>query len=460
MVARSDLERTYRIDAEYFRKDFRTAELAVLNMPSDSVVAVAKVSDGNHFTISDAYTDVGVPYFRGQDVSGTFFAEIDKAIPITREAYDRPYMVRSHLKRGDVLLSIVGTIGSTALVDTDEPATCSCKLAILRPKSISSAYLATYLASSFGQRRIEQLTRGALQRGLILEDADQILIPRIGDVEGVIDRLILQSRLARDNSRDALAEAEDLLLDALGLQGWAAPEPLTYSRSAADISVAGRLDAQFHAPAVATLREELASRFDLAVLGNLGEVTNGRAVQYDPGGNVPIIRSGDVGKNRPFGDLLRASKSEPIFYLRKGDVLISSIGFGSIGRVEPVITDDELGTVSEVSVVRQSALDPHYVTAFLRSIAGQRQLDRLITGATGQLHLYPRDIRGVFIPMVPEELQLMLREKAQQAEIHRLRSESLLAAARRAVEIAIEDSEAGALRFLSEQGEGMDAGSA
>jgi hypothetical protein len=97
-------------------------------------------------------------------------------------------MVRSHLKSGDVLLSIVGTIGETSLVQTSNPATCSCKLAILRPRSISPAYLATFLSSRIGRSLTQRWKRGAVQMGLLLEDMDQIGIPRwSGGLELAVD---------------------------------------------------------------------------------------------------------------------------------------------------------------------------------------------------------------------------------------------------------------------------------
>ena len=47
-------------------------------------------------------------------------------------------------------------------------------------------------------------------------------------------------------------------------------------------------------------------------------------------------------------------------YLRKEDVLISSIGFGSIGKVQVFDKEGRYGTVSEVTVVRQGKLNPFY----------------------------------------------------------------------------------------------------
>jgi hypothetical protein len=452
VVALSALERTLRIDAEYFQRKFLADQAEIAAIPSSPIPDLAGVSDGNHFTISDAYVEGegGIPYFRGQDVSGTFFADPARGIRITREAYDRRYMRRSHLRRGDVLLSIVGTIGASALVDFDDPATCSCKLAILRPSEITAEYLAVFLGSRYGQNRIEQLTRGAVQRGLILEDADQILVPRFEGIEAEIVRLVGSARVARREAQASLAQAEVTLLDALGLRDWSPPRPLTYTSSAATVTAAGRWDSQFHAPAVVSLRERLSRERDLLTLAEAGQVTNGRTVPYYEDGPIPIMRSGDVGKNRACGELLATRPSENIYLVEKGDVLISSIGFGSIGRVEAVTTDEVMGTVSEVTVVRQQVFDAHFLTAYLRSLAGQMQLERFITGATGQLHLYPSDVGQVFVPVLDDQVQVSQRRSAERASVKRAEANRLLSIARRSVEIAIEESETAALAFIAD----------
>jgi hypothetical protein len=106
-------------------------------------------------------------------------------------------------------------------------------------------------------------------------------------------------------------------------------------------------------------------------------------------------------------------------------------------------------TVGEVTVVRQHKINPHYLAAFLRSNAGQLQIDRFITGATGQLRLYPRDVAQLWVPILPDDQQTEFEKFALQAAQYRIRAAKLPDAAKRAVEIAIKDSEAAALEHLA-----------
>ena len=93
-------------------------------------------------------------------------------------------------------------------------------------------------------------------------------------------------------------------------------------------------------------------------------------------------------------------------------------------------------------------MNPDYLTFFLRSSIGQMQIERFITGATGQLHLYPRDVGRVFVPVIPQAEQARFQHLAESAHAARREARELLERAKRAVEIAIEHNEAAALRYL------------
>ena len=449
VVSVNQLERTSRIDSEFFQKRFLRSATLIEQWERDSIVALTRVSDGNHFSISDDFVENGIPYYRGQDVTGRFFVETASPIHITREAYDRKYMKRSYLKRGDVLLSIVGTIGELSLVASDQPATCSCKLAILRPREVLPEYLAVFLRSEDSQNQIERLTRGAVQKGLILEDMDQLWVPSLSEeFEKRIAQVVHTSRNTQEQSEHKQKEAEDTLLAALGLEDRTPPGPLSYTAPLSEIAGDKRLDAQFHRPKFKELQAIHESRFELQYLHGL--VLKGRTVPYSDTGAVPIIRSGDLTDIDDEAKLLRADASEPIFFLRKGDVLISSIGFGSIGKVQVFDKEGSYGTVSEVTVVRQKKLNPSYLAAYLRSKAGQLQIDRYITGATGQLHLYPRSVEKFFVPILPTDKQAEFEHIYNSVRQLKTASRQLLEVAKRAVEIAIENGEAAAMAFLDQ----------
>ncbi len=447
VVAKSALERTLRLDAEFFKDDFTSALLALSRHNLEPLTDTAKVSDGNHFTISDCYTEEGIPYYRGQDISGTFFAEQAKATFITPEAYQRPYMKRSHLQKGDVLLSIVGTIGSVSLFDSDDEATCSCKLAILRPKSILPEYLAAYLSSSFGQNRIRQLTRGALQGGLTLVDMDQFDIPRFGELEGAVARTIQEAKAQTIAATQAQQTAEATLIDALGLGGWSPPEPLTYTRSAAAVRAAGRYDAEFAAPAVQALIARLAQSGE-----TVGSLASPRRDKFKPtsSGDFNYIEISDIGADGRCGASSIAMSEAPsraTWTVHAGDVITSTVRPNR--RLSAIIAPDQNGHIgtSGLLVLKPERISPEALMTYLR-LPIICDLMGLYTTSSMYPAIADRDILALPCPDIANDVEKAIIAAVQASADHIRQSESLLATAKRAVEIAIEDSEGAACAFL------------
>lgn len=456
----SQLEFSGRLDSEYYRPSLLRAEELIRNKGGEALESLCDFvigPFGSAFTVEN-YTDESTyRYIRGKDVKPMALADDDN-VYMPKVDFDR--LSKYALRAGDVLVSVVGTLGNSALIEPQHlPAIFSCKSTALRTRGIDPRYLISYLNCDLGRGLLMRKERGAVQKGLNLDDLKSLQIYVAGQpFQQRITEIHKNSFLAREQAKRLFGDAETALLQTLGLDDWNASEPLTYIRSSRDAFAAGRLDAEYQQPKYEALRAELSGRFALATALALGQVTKGVTVQYSETGGIPIIRSGDLGDIDNDEAFMRADSTEPIFFLEKGDVLISSIGFGSIGKVQVFDKEGRYGTVSEVTVIRQRQINPYYLAAFLRSKAGQMQIERHITGATGQLHLYPRDVATFWIPLLSADDQAEFERYAKQARAAKQRAAQLLDAAKRAVEIAIEDSEAAALAYLEEAVGGADEG--
>jgi len=445
----SELERTWRIDAEFFqRRHLRLAE-QLQKHRLESVAQVAAVSDGNHFSISESFVEEGIPYYRGQDVAGHFFIEQAAANAITREAFEQPFMKRSHLQQGDVLLSIIGTVGETSLVKTAREATCSCKLAILRPQAISPEYLAAYLSSSVGKSLTERWKRGAVQTGLLLEDMDQIPVARFsGRFEDAIKSAVDAAFASLESGRRLLQLADQTLLQALGLDTWTPPEALSYVRSSRQAFAAGRLDAQFFAPRV----EQLLARLGRDGLW-LSDVAPARHERFEPtgSGEFDYIEIGSLG-----ADGTAATESVPMAeapsratqHVRAGDVITSTVR--PIRRLSALIAPEQDGAVcsSGFVVLQPQGISGEVLLTYLRLPLVCELMD-LHTSATMYPAISESDLLALPIPAIAPSVQAQVQDAVRQSAHARQRATRLLDAAKRAVEIAIEDSEAAALAHLA-----------
>lgn len=179
---------------------------------------------------------------------------------------------------------------------------------------------------------------------------------------------------------------------------------------------AKRMDAEYYQPEYLDLFDKI-KKFKVKKMADIADILRGNTPKEYGEYKIPIIRSGDLSYEfiNDEENLLRA-KNENIFFLQKNDILISSIGLGSIGKVNIFSgKNNKFGTVAEVSVIRSSKLDPFCLWAFLRSKFGQFQIDREITGATGQLHLNTGNIENISIPIIDsQEFEYLYKEAEKQ----------------------------------------------
>lgn len=252
------MSKDFRWDPEHYRPEFLRQARAVAKRPHKTLIEVADVSDGNHLTIAKQFSDEGVRYLRGQDLADFFISDADP-VYIPERTYDQ--LARSHMRPGDVLIGVVGTIGSLGLVTKRHgKLTGSCKLAIVRPRELPGEYLAAYLASRPGQNEIQRRIRGAVQMGLILPDLKEIpvVIPSASAKKAIV-AAVQGAESARQHSREVLEEAEDSLLGALGLDGLDQMPSLCYSRPFKDLLAARRFGAEYFMPAKARVLKALAA---------------------------------------------------------------------------------------------------------------------------------------------------------------------------------------------------------
>lgn len=453
----SEVVNRERMDAECFDKAaLALAARMTSNANVETISQVANVSDGNHLSIANEFGDEadGVRYLRGQDIGGAMMLDDRNPVFIPQSEYAK--LARSHIFVNDVLITIVGAnTGQTALVD-EAPAklTANCKLGILRANKykVEPAYLHAFLAGRYGQSQVQSSKRGGGQMGLILPDLKGLMIARFSaDFER---RVASVSRLSHQTNRrrhEHIDRAGRLLLTSLGLDRWQAPEPLSYIRRSRDAFASGRLDAQHFQPRFRALTGFIEATGQGARLGDwLNENQRGRQPDYAEDG-LPVVNSKHVlrGEVRLDGDNRNASFADDDLLIHHGDVLMNGTGVGTIGRAAPYLHADPAIPDNHVTILRpKQNLDAVYLSVFLNSMAGQWQVEERLRGSSGQIELYPTDIAQFTVWIAPPSVQREIRRSVEKSYEQKQRATQLLDAAKRAVELAIEDSEAAALKYL------------
>ena len=451
----SQLERTNRLDSEFYKKKSLAIVKLLEDISAKPLINLIDVSDGNHMSISDKFTDEGIPYYRGQDIHN-FFIEDANPICIDEETFNNSYMQRSHLKKGDVLLSIVGTIGKVSLVSKDDKATCNCKLAILRPHDVKkSALIAIYLRTKYGFDQVDKFKRGAVQMGYLLEDMNQILMPEFSDdLEKIITKAIEGVKLLTDRSNKQYADAENCLLSEIGIDMSAITNGGVSVKSFSEsFGNTGRLDAEYYQPKYDTLVKAIC----LSTHKKLREIVS-IVKSIEPGSNayrdegIPFIRISDISKyeiSKPDKYLEPNSEYDlPEYYLKKDEILFSKDG--SVGIAYKVENDTKKISSSallHIIVKNTSEILPDYLTIVLNSEVVQLQAERDAGGSIIK-HWKPSEIEEVLIPILDMNKQKEISAKAAKSFELRYRSKELLECAKTAVEMAIEQDENTAITWI------------
>lgn len=79
------------------------------------------------------------------------------------------------------------------------------------------------------------------------------------------------------------------------------------------------------------------------------------------------------------------------------------------------------------------------------------QVEQHFKGSSGQIELYPADIANFWCPEIKKATQKKIDALAQSSFELKAKSERLLQAAKRAVEIAIEQDDAAGLAYLARE---------
>lgn len=104
-------------------------------------------------------------------------------------------------------------------------------------------------------------------------------------------------------------------------------------------------------------------------------------------------------------------------YGRPLDIVLTATGEGTAGRVDILIDSGQFIITGESILLRPmpAEVNPFYLLAMLRTDLIRLQLTHYVRGATGQTHLYWRDIREIKIPLVDKPTQDSFEEVYREA---------------------------------------------
>jgi len=439
-----------RMDAQFFRKTYLREDQALHRHNLIDIGSFAFVTDGPHgYHEVDEQSPIAMLTAK---CAADWFADRKDADTIAQWVDDANK--RSSLVVDDIILSTRGTVGKCALVTEEAlPANLDqdvARIALSDGTSFHPAFLIAYLNCRFGQDHIVRHSSGMVQQGLSLAKVRAIPVPELSQTVQVSVAGIVHAALeCRREVTQKQMRAEEALLEALGLADWTPPEPLSYSARASDAFAAGRLDARFFAPRIQAL---------LDILGrdgrSLGDLATSRRQKFRPQdcATFSYIEIGDIdGAGAATSTLLACADapSRATWHVRPNDIITSTVR--PIRRLSAQIAPEQDGHVASSGfvVIDPQQIAPELLLTFLRLPVICELLD-LYASASMYPAVNEAHILGLPFPEIDTEVETQVVANIREAREAKGQAARLLEAAKRAVEIAIEDGEPTALTFLAE----------
>jgi restriction endonuclease S subunit len=444
IIQKSQLESATRIDAEYYQPEFLNIKNIFGNKKTDTVRDLSLFVKKGIFDISpNKYKNSGIPLVRVQNIKNGI---IDYLNMVYLADEDHEIENKTELSGFDFVFSKVGTVGEVAFLDPKYPKWNFSQNVLgikLDKTKIDSAYILFYFLSKFGQLQIKRAEMGQVQPKLELEDIRNLKVARINE-ENKFNEYLDKILELRNASENYYHEAEDLLLSELGLKGFDNVEKLSSIVNFSDIESVHRIDAEYFQPKYAIIEEKI-KKHNAYKLGDLVSMKKGIEVgaeEYHEEGKIFIrvssmTKFGIVESDQKYlSDKLYESLKKD-FEPKRGEILLTKDA--TLG-VACVLNEDIQGIISGGTLrlqIMDKKVENEYLTLCLNSIIGQMQAER-DAGGSIIAHWKPDQIKNVFIPVLPREIQKKISELVRQSHKARKKAKELLEEAKRKVEEMIE----------------------
>ncbi|MFM2369576.1 MAG: hypothetical protein RL619_1886 [Bacteroidota bacterium] len=447
-----------RFDAEFFNKKFINQDTKLKLLPHIKISEFADVTDGEHGS-PELDENSGIVYLSGHNIKDNLI-DLDNIRYCSLNLHNKN--LRSSLKIGNVLISIVGTVGKSSVVYTNIVANTDRNIATIKNinNKINPYYLSTFINSNFGIFQTKRFSAGNVQPLLNLIQVKSIVVPLLSQqFQQKIENLVTTAHSYLEQSQTLYKQAEQILLTELDLENFKSSKNNIAIKSIKNSFLdSGRLDAEYYQEKYEQLEEHIKNyKGGFAKIEDfIDDYSTGYPFDsdtYSENGDIDLIRITNI-KNG-YLDLSNTNKvpllKDNAIYrniVKENDLLISMSGtIGNCCKIEK-----NIHAIINQRILKLSIKDYEQDTLCLiiNSIICKMQLEKIGTGGV-QTNISPKDIFNIVIPILPLETQTQISSKIQQSFLLKTKSQKLLNIAKLAVEIAIEQSEEKALQYITEQ---------
>lgn len=423
-IQKSQLEGALRLDAEYYHPE--------------KLEAMERLSKFGISTISENFRNIKETFnptrhqlattparvFDLSDVSSFLLEEGTRV-----EKADEVGSTKKIIRKGDVIISrlrpylqevsFVGFNGAQKLVSTE--------FIVLRKRKDSrfpSQALFVFLITDEVQK-ILFWSQGGTEHPRFSENLLMDLkLPKLPEktAESITDDV----NNAHENyltSRDLYSQAENLLLEELGLKDFEIKDDLSYITNISDIKSDQRADAEYFQPKYDKLIEKIKVKSTISKLQDIAIVRRGSLIDpkfYNEEKSIPYIRGKDFSSGRleKSGLVYISQEFQPKkeTKVKTGDLVFASIGsVGTLALIDEEFNNSFISNnTGKISIKDSEKIMPEYLAVVLQSIVGKLQFEKEAS-QTAQPKISDMQVRGLYIPILSKSTQQKIGDLVSQS---------------------------------------------
>jgi len=326
-----------------------------------------KISDGEHSHIP-RQKDIGIRYLYGRNIKEGVvnFDPISDDPYISEDNYQ--FFKRTHLKQNDILLTIVGTVGKSAVYKMEYIGKAGiprhiAKITLKKTSKITPEFITAFFRSKVGKWQLNNITTGNIQPFLSIKNIRTLDIPETK--QSFIDEITDLERKAINNEIKALSlleQAQNIFYKKLDIDFSKTEKENTFSVNLSDFAGADLWTPVYSYPFYLNTLKAIQRKWKTVPLGEIATVKKGDEVGSDNYNKYLDKKAGDIAFIRT-SDLVNYEVDQfPDFYIpeeiyqelkqdiRAGDVLFTNDG--KIGLAAILTPQDKVILQSHIKRIR------------------------------------------------------------------------------------------------------------
>lgn len=444
IIQKSQLKDLHRIDADYYQPEYLKVEQTLKSIKtvsihelSESVVNFGAYSLCNYIV----WQESGIPYLNVENIKDGYI-DFNGVKFIDDEVNE--ILKKSKVKEGQVIVTMAGTIGNVGVAHK-APSKINSNQAtakITLKKDFSPYVLAAFLNSYYGRKQTEREIVSSVQPNIFLWQIKNLKVPVLSkDKKREIEYVYIKGLDTYERSELLYSQAENLLLEELGLKDFEPEDELSYVVNLSDVKSAQRVDAAYFQPKYDTLRSKINNPKKLTdLVKNIPARFNpveqpDKIFKYVELANI----DSSIGIINGYSAVLgQDAPSRAKRMLKAGDVIVSSVE-GSLEKVA-LVGKKQNGFLASTGFFqfRSKEILPEVLLVLSKSSVLQMQLEKQCAGTI--LTAVPKHSieKNILMPTLPKLTQKKIADLIIQSHQARKMAKNLLEKAKREVERFVE----------------------